>query len=130
MKRIPAPSWRTLDPAPRTVGAVLLLCLLCVPRAVSAQEPRDSLAAEVARLSALVDSLAREVARLRAAGQPAAADSAQDALARFAPVRCEPVSQPTSCPAATACPASRRIVQSNRLISPIKPATKREAGRS
>ncbi len=83
MKHPFAPFRRTLIGKSRILGAVLLLGLLCAPRVGSAQEPRDSLAAEVARLAALVDSLAREVARLRAAGQPVAADSAQNALARL-----------------------------------------------
>ena len=51
-----------------------------VPSAAGAQEPTDSLRAELARLGALVDSLSREVARLREAGQEPEAD---DALARL-----------------------------------------------
>ncbi len=48
------------------------------PTAAAAQEPVDSLRAELARLTALVDSLRRQVDSLRAAGQ---AQEAEDALA-------------------------------------------------
>ena len=61
-------------------GAVILFAAIAVPSGATAQEPTDSLRAELARLAALVDSLRAEVARLSEAGQPAEAD---DALARL-----------------------------------------------
>ena len=61
-------------------GAVVLFTAIAVPSGATAQEPTDSLRAELARLAALVDSLRAEVARLSEAGQPA---EAGDALARL-----------------------------------------------
>ena len=60
--------------------AIAMFASVAVPSTAGAQEPTDSLRAELARLAALVDSLSREVARLREAGQEAEAD---DALARL-----------------------------------------------
>ena len=62
------------------VGAVVVLVSLTVHSGAVAQEPADSLRAEVARLAALVDSLSREVARIGENGQEPEAD---DALARL-----------------------------------------------
>ena len=62
------------------VGAVVVLVSLAVHSGAAAQEPADSLRAEVARLAALVDSLSREVARVGENGQEPEAD---DALARL-----------------------------------------------
>ena len=59
---------------------MLLLVSVAAHSGAEAQEPTDSLRAEVARLAALVDSLSREVARLLETGPAAEAD---DALARL-----------------------------------------------
>ena len=61
-------------------GAVAVFLALVVPCGAAAQEPTDSLRAELARLVALVDSLRVEVARLTETGEAAEAD---DALARL-----------------------------------------------
>ena len=61
-------------------GVLAIIAFIAVPSGASAQEPTDSLRAELARLAALVDSLSREVARLSEAGQEPEAD---DALARL-----------------------------------------------
>ena len=61
-------------------GAVVLFAAIAVPSGAAAQEPTDSLRAELARLAAVVDSLRAEVARLTETGQEAEAD---DALARL-----------------------------------------------
>ncbi|MDX1645507.1 MAG: hypothetical protein R3304_00075 [Longimicrobiales bacterium] len=67
-----------------TRGAVVALCLFLIPvlrpASTAAQEPSDSVQAELARLAAVVDSLREEVERLRAAGQE---EEAEDALARL-----------------------------------------------
>ena len=60
--------------------AIAMFASVAVPSAARAQEPIDSLRAEVARLAALVDSLTREVARLHEAGKET---EAEDALARL-----------------------------------------------
>ena len=60
--------------------AIVVLLSLAVPSGATAQEPTDSLRAEVERLAALVDSLSREVARLTRADQE---PEAEDALARL-----------------------------------------------
>ena len=65
---------------PRLIAAVYMFVAIAVPGGATAQEPTDSLRAEMARLAALVDSLSQEVARLREAGQEPQAD---DALARL-----------------------------------------------
>ena len=62
------------------VGAVVVFVSLAVHSEAAAQEPIDSLRAEVARLAALVDSLSREVARL---GENVQEPEANDALARL-----------------------------------------------
>jgi hypothetical protein len=67
--------------ARRLVAGLAAAVLLGAPARASAQEPVDSVRAELARLAAMVDSLSREVARLRAQGQPAPAQ--EDALARL-----------------------------------------------
>ncbi len=61
-------------------GVLAIFALIAVPSGASAQEPTDSLRAELARLAALVDSLSREVARLSEASREPEAD---DALARL-----------------------------------------------
>ena len=65
---------------PVTPLAVVVLVSLAVHSGAVAQEPIDSLRAEVARLAALVDSLSREVARMAETGQEPEPD---DALARL-----------------------------------------------
>ena len=53
-----------------------MFVVVAVPSGAAAQEPTDSLRAELARLAVLVDSLRGEVARLSEAGQEAEADGA------------------------------------------------------
>ncbi len=62
------------------VGTVVVLVSLSVHSGAAAQEPADSLRAEVTRLAALVDSLRREVARI---GENSQEPEADDALARL-----------------------------------------------
>ena len=62
------------------VGASVMSVLVAFHSEAAAQEPTDSLRAELARLAALVDSLSQEVARLTESGQQA---GAEDALSRL-----------------------------------------------
>ena len=61
-------------------GAVVLFVSVAAHSGAAAQEPTDSLRAEVVRLAAQVDSLSRDVARLGETGQQSEAD---DALTRL-----------------------------------------------
>ena len=81
-------------------GAVVLLVSVAAHSGAAAQEPTDSLRAEVARLAALVDSLSREVARLLETGREAEADHALARLRAAAASAAAAGGQPT--PAAAA----------------------------
>ena len=79
MRSITAHDWSRLALA----ACVAISAWVGRPGAVAAQEPTDSLRAEVARLAAMVDSLAQEIERLRAEGREAEAEEAEDELARL-----------------------------------------------
>jgi hypothetical protein len=61
-------------PTGAQAALLALAALLAAPDRATAQEPTDSLRAELARLAAIVDSLSQEVDALRAPGDTAAAD--------------------------------------------------------
>ena len=77
---VSAPRFANTRARPLWGIAVALFASIALHSGAAAQEPADSLRAELARLAALVDSLRAEVARLTEAGRTAAAD---DALARL-----------------------------------------------
>ena len=77
-------------------GAVVLFAAIAVPSGAAAQEPTDSLRAELARLAVLVDSLRAEVARLAGTGQEAEADDALARLRAAASAAAEAGGQPTT----------------------------------
>ena len=81
---------------PRLIAAVWMFVSIVVPSGAAAQEPTDSLRAELARLAALVDSLSREVARLSEAGQEPEADDALSRLRAAAAAAVAAGGQPTT----------------------------------
>ena len=103
----PRPLWRI---------AVVLFASVAFHSGAAAQEPTESLSAELARLAALVDSLSREVARLTEAGQAAAAD---DPLARL---RAAAEAAAAGGPPATAeVPGDQEFVGRQRSLQALNP---------
>lgn len=87
-------------PTGLAMAASLASMLLALPEAASAQDPTDSLRADLTRLTQLVDSLRREVERLQAVGaeEPttdplAALRAAAEAAAGGEPAEAEPAEQ-------------------------------------
>ena len=77
-------------------GTVVLFVAVTIPYGAVAQEPTDSLRAELARLAALVDSLSLEVARLSEAGHEPEADDALTRLRAAAAAAATASGQPTT----------------------------------